>query len=198
MRNLDALAFARRSSLATCLVTGALTVAFAVGCASSAPPAAAAPSADSPNEIAPYPFTVTDIRLGCPMGRTIDYLIEEAGKSPHVEHWAFTPLDDETVKITTTSYDAVGNPIGDPAVESSKWTELHEHARFPHAATKISNETITVPAGTFDAMHYEVTAGNMVKNFWFARTLPGPPVKLEVTAGGKTAMSWVMQANKMH
>jgi hypothetical protein len=59
----------------------------------------------------------------------------------------------------------------------------------------ITNEPITLPVGTFDSMRYVVTKNDEVKTYWFARTLPGPPVKVEVTKGGKTVMTMTMEAN---
>jgi len=132
------------------------------------------------------------------MGRTLEYRIEKAGSPAEVERWTFAPVDDDTVRITTTKFDAVGNQVGEPSSDPAKWTELHEHGHFKHAVTTITNESITVPAGTFDAMKYVVTnpLGDDVKTIWFARSLPGPPVKLEVTKRGKSVLTWTMQANR--
>ena len=157
-------------------------------------------SSASADVAAPYPFSVYDIRAGCPSGRVIEYRIEKAGSPPSVEleRWAFTPLNLETVSITTTRFDAEGKPEGAPTTESAKWTELHEHARFPQSATQIYNESLTLPAGTFDVMRYVVTRDGDVKTYWFARSLPGPPVKVEEVKDGRTIMTITMQANRTH
>jgi len=158
-----------------------------------------APPASAPADVAaPYPYSVYQIRAGCPYGRSVEYRIEKAGETPTVERWSFAPVDGETVNVTTETFDAVGNSAGPPKTSSAKWTELHEHARFPQAATTIQDETVSLPAGTFDCMHYTVTKGDVVSSFWFARSLPGPPVKMEVTKGGKTVMTMTMQANRTH
>jgi hypothetical protein len=102
------------------------------------------------------------------------------------------------VTVTTTTFDSEGKSVGAPTTESDKWTALHEHARFPRSATTISNESLALPAGTFDAMRYVVTKGDVVKTYWFARSLPGPPVKMEVVKDGKTVMTMTMQANRTH
>jgi hypothetical protein len=179
------------------LVSASLLLAFSLSlgaCGGSAPPAAA-PSADVP---APYPFTVAEIRAGCPLGRVVEYRVEKAGAPASVERWEFTPLDDQTVKVVTTDFDAAGNPSGAPQTETDKWTDLHEHGRFPQSATTISNESLSLPAGTFDVMKYVVTKGDTVKTVWFARTLPGPPVKLEIAKGGQVVMAMTMEANRSH
>jgi hypothetical protein len=179
------------SMLAGAVMAGALGVA----CGGPSKPAADA------HEAAPYPFTVLQIRAGCAPGRTIDYRVEKVGEPPRTERWTFGEVDPDTAKITTTTFDTDGKQIGPPVVETAKWTELHEHAHFPFASTTIDAEPITLPAGTFETMRYVVTAGgdrdqpDEVKTYWFARTLPGPPVRLEVSKGGKTVLLMTMEAN---
>ena len=184
------------SPLRWCSLRGLLLAAFALGPACGGAPTPVAPASAEPPS--PYPYSVYDIRAGCPLGRVIEYRIEKAGAPARVERWAFTPLDNDTVKITTTAFDAEGKSVGAPTTESAKWTELHEHARFPQSATQISNESLALPAGTFDVMKYVVTKGPEVKTYWFARSLPGPPVKVEVVKDGKTVMTMTMQANRTH
>ncbi len=134
-----------RSVLRVRFVLATLALLAIVSGCGGAPSPAATPAADV---AAPYPFSVYDIRAGCPLGRVIEYRVEEAGSPPRVERWAFAPVDADTVKITTSTFDAEGKPTAAPTTESAKWAELHEHARFPNAATTISNESLTLPAGT--------------------------------------------------
>jgi hypothetical protein len=183
-----------RALAASLLLVAAALAPPSAGCGPSAPQ----PSTAADDVTAPYPFSVYDIRAGCPLGRVIEYRIETAGEPTRLERWAFTPIDLDTVSVTTTTFDPEGKPVGAPTTESAKWAELHEHARFPRAQTTISNETLTLPAGTFDVMRYVVTKGDVVKTYWFARSLPGPPVKVEVVKGGKTVMLLAMQANRTH
>jgi hypothetical protein len=171
------------------LAGSVMAAALAVAC--GPPPSPAANAA----EAAPYPFTVLQIRAGCAPGRTIEYRVEKFGEPARTERWSFAEMDPETAKITTTTFDTDGKQVGPPVVETTKWTELHEHARFPFAATTIDAEPITLPAGTFETMRYVVTVGDVVKTFWFARSLPGPPVRLEVSQGGKPVMLMTMEAN---
>jgi hypothetical protein len=189
--------------------TAPLVLGFALSGACAGPPRAASTGGEDVS--APYPFSVPELRAGCPLGRVIEYRIEKEGSPPRIEKWAFTPLDFDTVSITTTGYDADGRPSGPPATESAKWTELHEHARFPRSATEISNETLSLPAGTFDVMRYVVhkpsppglegagkAGGGEVKTYFFARTLPGPPIKVEVARDGHVVMTMTMEANRTH
>ncbi len=176
------------------VVVAGCALTFAPACRAPHPPTASV-EADVP---APYPYAVSEIRAGCPLGRVIEYRIEKAGAPATTERWAFTPLDPETVSVTTTTFDGDGKPTGAPTTESAKWTELHEHARFPRPQTQIYNESLTLPAGTFDVMRYVVTKDETVRTYWFARTLPGPPVKVEVVKGGKVVFAMTMEANRTH
>jgi hypothetical protein len=179
-----------RARMAGVVLAGSV-IAVALGIACGPPPSAA----DATAEAAPYPFTVLQIRAGCAPGRTIEYRVEAPGEAARTERWSFAEADPETAKITTTTFDTDGKQVGPPVVETAKWTELHEHAHFPQAATTIDVEPITLPAGTFETMRYVVTKGDVVKTYWFARSLPGPPVRLEVSKGGKTVMLMTMEAN---
>jgi hypothetical protein len=176
-------------------IVPALALAVVSACGGTTPqPSSSTSSADDP---APYPFTAAEIRAGCPLGRVIDYRIEKVGESARSERWAFAPVGEDSVTITTTALDAQGNPTGVPETQTAKWTELHEHAHFPRAATQLSEESLTVPAGTFAVLRYVVTKEDDVKTLWFAKTLAGPPVKLEATHSGQTVMTMTMQANRM-
>jgi hypothetical protein len=172
---------------------------LALACGGAAPP----PSAPAQVDVAPYPYTVAEIRAGCPAGRVLEYRVEIAGAPPTVERWTFTPTVNDSVDIMTTTFDADGKQTGEPTTENDKWTALHEHARFPRDATTISSESITLPIGTLDVQRYDVKqkgadGAETVKTVWFARSLPGPPVKIEVTKAGKPAMTMTMQANRTH
>ena len=63
--------------------------------------------------------------------------------------------------------------------------QLREHAEFPRFAVKISEAKVEVPAGTYECVVYTVTAAEEVVTFFFAKTLPGPPVKMVIEKGGK-------------
>jgi hypothetical protein len=146
-------------------------------------------------EFAPYPYTVFQIRAGC-QHRVIEYRTEKPKGVILDQSWAFTNADSDSVNITTTNFDASGKAVGTPTTETDKWSDLHEHARFPRATTVIDADTITTPAGTFDCMRYVVTKGDEVKTYWFARNVAGPPVKLLVTKGGEQVMTMTVQANR--
>jgi hypothetical protein len=180
------------SWLVLMLLTAAL--AFTGACGGTQAPSA---SSMPPDDAAPYPFTSSEIRGGCPQGRVVEYRFEKEGAPSRGERWAFAPIGDDRVAITTTPLDAEGSPAGAPETETAKWTELHEHARFPRAATTIAEESVTVPAGTFAALRYSVAGGKDAKTVWFAKSLPGPPIKMQVEHGPQIVLTMTMQSNRM-
>ena len=133
-------------------------------------------------------FTVDQLREGNPRGRVIELRMEADGKPTMIEHWEFTAVDGETATIHAITRDEAGNVVADET-GTSKWTELHEHARFPGAATTVrDNVSITVPAGTFVTRLYTVVEGDKTRRFWFSPDLPGPPVQFETEVGGKIVL----------
>ncbi len=175
-----------------CAVTA---FALAIACGGAPPPPPDMSQQATGGEFAPYPYTVFQIRAGC-QHRVIEYRTEKKGGAVIDESWAFTNADGDSVNITTTTFDAAGKVAGTPTTETAKWTDLHEHARFPRATTVIDQDTLSTPAGTFDCMRYVVTIGDEVKTYWFARHIAGPPVKVLVTKGGEQMMTMTMQANR--
>jgi hypothetical protein len=151
--------------------------------------ALAAASPDGKNRLkpdhAPTPFSAAEIRAGCPEGRMTTFVVEQPGQPPSRQVTRFTRGDAEGTdyEIGTIGPDGA---VGAPRVTHATWKKLQEHASYPDAATKITDETITVPAGEFDCWLYTVTTGNAVRKFWFAKELPGPPVKVVATAGNRT------------
>lgn len=134
--------------------------------------------------LAPTPFTAEEIWAGCPVGRTIDLMVESAGLAPYVRYNRFVACDETGATIER------GSRSGDAEVEStrarSSWAELQAHAAFPVAATTIEPETIAIPLGTVDCLRYTVRDGDDVAVFWFAPAFPGMPVRISSPAAGRT------------
>ena len=81
-------------------------------------------------------------------------------------------------------------------------SELRAHAEFPKGDVDIKHRTISVPLGTLECTVYKVTGQNgAVTTFYFADTLPGPPVFFYVEVGGKRVRTQTMdgwQAGIVH
>jgi hypothetical protein len=61
---------------------------------------------------------------------------------------------------------------------------------MPAATTHVDEETIEIPAGTFDCLRYTRAEGDALDVFWFARSEPGAPVRLEMLIGGQPVYSY--------
>lgn len=152
----------------------------------------AAPVADGVAErpeIAPRPFTAEQLRAGLPEGSLIRMRTYVIGVPPVEELWTFVRCDETTATIAARVYGADGALLTDEGERTSTWVELSEHATFPAAATVRSEDTVHGPLGPLDVWRYTVTEPGEdgvteVKQFEFAKTLPGPPVLMTIEREG--------------
>lgn len=157
-----------------------LILVFAACAGASPPPAEPARAA-----IAPQLFTVEQLRAGCPQGRVMEIRMEADGKPTAIEHMEVTAVDPEQATIRSISRDEAGAVLSDKTA-TVKWVDLHAHGAFPADATTFEDRvSVTVPAGTFTARLYTVKAGELIRRFWFAVDLPGPPVQFTSERDGK-------------
>ncbi|HEY4060107.1 MAG TPA: hypothetical protein VGM39_26010 [Kofleriaceae bacterium] len=164
-----------------------LALGIALTACGAAHPAGAAKPVD-----APMLFTVDQLRAGCPQGRKIELRIEMAGKPAVVEDWEFIKVDKVGATIHSVTHGEDGEPISEET-STSKWTDLHQHAKFPAATTTIDDKVeLTIPAGTYTTRLYTVTDGATTKRFWFAVDLPGPPVQFSTETNGTLVMRAMM------
>ena len=147
------------------------------------------PSASPVTEMAPTPYTADQIREASPAGRRYEWTHEEKGKPTTRRVVTFREVDGASAELETTVLDETGHTTGEAQRKRATGVELRDHASFPRQSVVISDETITVPAGTFDCRLYTVTGGEVVSRFWFAKTLPGAPVRLVTTKGGEVVES---------
>jgi len=155
--------------------------------AGETPPAGPAPSASAAAgpEMAPTPYEAADIRKATKVGRRYEWTLEAPGEPKKRRVVLFTKVDDTHGEISAEDLDETGHSLGAPQKNQATWEEFRDHASFPKAAVTIKDETVTVPAGTYECKLYVVTKGDEVLRFWFAKTLPGPPVKVEIQKAGK-------------
>jgi hypothetical protein len=148
---------------------------------------------------APTPFSAAEIRDGCPNGRTIKHRIEMAGKPDTFRVFTFINGDRQSTSFQSMTLDMAGKQVEEKQTARAKWEELRTHASFPQAMTQISTESYTTPAGTFDCWLYVVTLEKEgkkdVKRFWFAKSLPGPPICFEQTVNGKQVFRMTLVEN---
>ena len=146
------------------------------------------------------PFTAAQIQAATRPGRTYTWAVERADGPPLRRVIRFTAVDAERATFVAETADADGKNTKADAPEQATWEELRQHAEFPRLFVKVTEERLTVPAGSYDCLVYTVTATTRegtseVLTFWFARELPGPPVKLTVMKDGKLARSQVLTSH---
>ena len=164
------------------------------GAPTPASPPSSTGSAD-PSDSAPTPYTAAQLRDACKRGRLIELRVEAAGKPAVRRVMTFVSVDDQGAEVATVTLDASGAALDGPKVTQATWEELRKHAEFPRAAATITKATVTVPAGTFDCLLYEVRDGNEVSRSWFAKALPGPPVQWTVDRTGARVLTVTMLAS---
>jgi hypothetical protein len=145
---------------------------------------------------APTPFSAAEIRAGCQPPRTIRLRVEPAGVAPFIRVNRFLEADADGALQEAQRFALDGTPLDEPAAERVTWLGFQSHASYPEAQTTISVETIELPAGTFACWCYCVRDGDSEDRFWFAKELPGMPVRMESREGGRLTFAMVMLENR--
>ncbi len=146
---------------------------------------------------APTPFTAAQIREACPPGRRSTYRIEIPGRPVILQTFHFREGDAEGCAIEMIRTNLEGTSIAEPSTSRSTWEELQSHASWPMEFTTIRVADVEVPAGTYPkALLYRIerTAGGKatVTESYFAKELPGPPVKMVQLVDGETLMTMTL------
>jgi hypothetical protein len=144
----------------------------------------------------PTPFSAEQIRDGCPVGRTIRLREERAGEEPKFRRIIFTEVDGATSVQELQATDADGTPLGEASLGHSTWLDLQRHASQPADATTVEEVRLALPFGEFDCWLYTVGAPDAELRFWFAKELPGMPVRIEQWVDGSLAARSLMIANE--
>ena len=151
-----------------------------------APPPAPAPPPPRP---APPPSPAEQIRAAPPAGRVYVFLVKDGDGPQHRRRIEFVAPNESSVTMRVTNQDLFGRDQGAPQDETVTWDELVSHARYPLDQVTISEERVTVRAGSYDAKLYTVKGPDGVTRAWFAKSLPGAPVKHLVERDGKPVSS---------
>ena len=169
---------------------------LAVSCASSPPtPPPAPPATVTSSELAEFPFSAREIHDSCKVGHALVFEVEVAGKATTQLTIRFVSTTDDDAGFETTVSGADGRVIEGPASAHARWDELRHHASFPRDKTAITDETVTTPAGTFAARVYTVRrSDDEVSKFYFAKSLPGPPVLFFTDKGGARVSTSTLQS----
>lgn len=145
---------------------------------------------------APTPFTADEIRRGCPPGRTIVVATERPGEATTRREIRFAAGDADVATQRITALEGDGRPTDEAETRTSSWNELQAHASFPAAATTIEDEVIDTELGPLECWRYEVRDGDADDTFWFAKTLPGMPVRFTRHERGRLVRMTTVTANR--
>ena len=137
---------------------------------------------------APTPFTAEEIRAGCPEGRTTRLRVD-VGEQAFVRISRYVECDEAGAVIERTRVALDGSPLGQPEAERETWGELQAHASFPADRTTIEDERIETAIGVLDCLRYTVRDGTTEQVFWFAKDLPGAPIRFLTRTDGQVVMT---------
>ena len=150
----------------------------------------------------PTPFSAAAIREASPGGLTTCHLIVGPDRAPVRSINTFVGHDAEVARFRHRSEDEQGNPSGEgePQTAEASWTQLQSHASFPVERATVEVAMIEIPLGRFECWLYTVKGvagagpgtGAVETRFWFAQTMPGPPVKLERRVNGEVTMTMTL------
>jgi hypothetical protein len=134
---------------------------------------------------APTPFTADEIREGTVAGKELWRHVDEDEEEPYLRVSRYLECDDEGAILERAMRALDGSPIGETESQRVTWLDLQGHASFPAEDVTIDEDAITTALGDHDCLRYTVIAGEATYVFWFAKDLPGMPVRQEVRQGGK-------------
>jgi hypothetical protein len=179
-----------------------LILALLLACGpKEAPSAPVAPASDpvgpaSPpaEEMLPTPYTAEQIRDAMPVGTTLKFVTEEAGKPAVTSLWTVVAADAETGTFRFQELAPDGTPAGVAEESTFPWPDLRDHALFPAAGTTRADSEVETPAGRFRTLSYEVRTAEDVQRFHFSVDHPGPPVWMQVEKGGQVVLTMTLVA----
>lgn len=165
------------------------------GCAPKVTPVV--PTLEQAPAHAPLPFTASQIREAMPTGTRIRFSLAVNGGPPVFQEWLVTDNTELDVEIEFRALDGAGVVIDGPARDRDAWEALKMHAAFPAANTARMEARLETPMGPYDCWLYQVERSGpdgqpQTERFWFARTLPGPPVRWETSRGGEVVQLLAM------
>ncbi len=133
------------------------------------------------------PFTAEEIRDATHAGRTYTWRLSAEGRV-FVRRLKFIEVSKDSATTEAVNLGPNGAAMSEPEVKTTTWPEFVKHAAWPKDGTVITEDRITVPAGAFDCLLYTITETRdgkpTVTRAWFAKDLPGAPVKMIVEVGG--------------
>lgn len=135
---------------------------------------------------APTPFTVEEIRSGCPVGRSVTARTEAAGEPDRVDLTVFVETDADGAML-----------VSNGSRHRVTWRELQGHASFPAELTTITEEAVQTPLGDMECLCYRVISDDTASTFWFAKDRPGMPILFTVEENGGLVSTTIVIADEV-
>jgi hypothetical protein len=132
----------------------------------------------------PTPFSADQIRDTSEIGRQVRVRDEVLGESPTYRQITLIAADAAEGTRELVAIDETGAAIGPPTLSASTWVELQHHASKPADRTVITVEDLDLSWGAERCWLYVVRDGADERRFWFARSMPGMPVRVEAWING--------------
>jgi hypothetical protein len=146
---------------------------------------------------APTPFTADEIRDGCPVGRTIRLRVDVVGRPSFLRRNRFVESDEVGARIERCQLSPDGAVLDEPEVDRVTWRDLQAHASFAADDTAIVAERIETDMGPLDCLRYTVHEGTTEEVFWFAKDLPGMPIRYATREDGQVVTTVTVVANTL-
>lgn len=174
-------------SIVVCVVLASLALSAPAALLAQEPP-----ETDRPEEMAPAPYTAAQIKDATKVGRKYTFKVEVPDEPAQLQVMEFTAVTAEGATLKQTTLNEDKTPAGEAIEDQVTWADLESHGHFPKDATRLTEEELTVPAGTFPCKVYRVTEAEIVNTYWFAKTLPGAPIKVEAREGDKVVFTMTL------
>ena len=122
------------------------------------------------------------------MGRRYTFRSTAAGGAPELQVVEYTKVTPTGFAFVAKRLTTDGQLIGESRSSEGTWDALVGHATYPASDTVITEATIDTAIGKMNCILYTVTTetdnGHQVTRAYFARELPGAPVRHEVHVNG--------------
>ena len=169
--------------------------------------AALPPDANRMQEgFAPTPFSAEEIKEYCKPGHETRYLFEKEGQKSVIQIATFLESTDPTkARFSSRQESTEGELVKDEGIVEVEWSTLQAHASFPAQPTTIVEELLTLEDTEYDCWKYTmvrtmkptpVTTATVTMTLWFAKDMPGPPIKMIQEMDGKQSFAMTLMRAK--
>ena len=138
------------------------------------------------------PFTAQEIRESSPLGLTMRSRVERPGAAALVRVTRYAEVDAEGAVRESWTETLDAQRLSEPERERTTWIELQQHAAFPSATTVCESDDLDLAIGRVECVRYTRTEPDATWRFWFARSLPGQPVRFEQRVNDEPVFSQTM------